>query len=527
MLDTVISGKLSRVLALAPLVLTAGCALLDPTPRAAGGWQGSTGPVPTRPARAGGRPSSSGSLPPTAEHATLHGARSVTGAGQVHVRMLAPDEVQVGVPFEHILVVTNTGAGDLRDVTVTERLSRRFAAERSSPAHSSTDGDVLTWNLSTLPAGSSVSIRVLGSVLEPGKLDHCVEVASRTGLCAEMKAGKPLLTLLQTVGDRHFICDQIPIRLEVKNEGDVSAHGTKLAGLLGEGLALADGQREWEFPIDSLAPGTSRRFTVAARALRTGQHTSSARLSATGTAPVTDTATLQVGKPVLKLVKTGDEKQLLGRPLSARLKLSNTGDAPALNVVVRDSLPVGATAAKVSAGGEVREGTIEWRLPALPAGKEASFAYVLRTDKTGDFINRATASAVCADAASATQRVTVNGIPAILLEVIDVRDPVEVGQTATYVIVATNQGSATGTNITIACEVEDTQSILDATGETAASVDGRKVTFAPLPALAPKEKATWRVDVKALRAGDVRFKARMTSDQLGRPVTETEATQLY
>ena len=45
--------------------------------------------------------------------------------------------------------------------------------------------------------------------------------------------------------------------------------------------------------------------------------------------------------------------------------------------------------------------------------------------------------------------------------------------------------------------------------------------------MAPGEKATWTVTVKALKAGDVRFKTKMTSDQLGRPVEETEATNLY
>ena len=56
---------------------------------------------------------------------------------------------------------------------------------------------------------------------------------------------------------------------------------------------------------------------------------------------------------------------------------------------------------------------------------------------------------------------------------------------------------------------------------------GNTVTFQPLPSLAPKAKATWRVTVKALKAGDVRFTAVMNTDQLTRPVQETEATHLY
>ena len=53
------------------------------------------------------------------------------------------------------------------------------------------------------------------------------------------------------------------------------------------------------------------------------------------------------------------------------------------------------------------------------------------------------------------------------------------------------------------------------------------MVFAPLAKPAPKAKAEWRVVVKAVKAGDVRFKVTMNTDQLTRPVEETESTNLY
>ena len=55
----------------------------------------------------------------------------------------------------------------------------------------------------------------------------------------------------------------------------------------------------------------------------------------------------------------------------------------------------------------------------------------------------------------------------------------------------------------------------------------RVVSFAPLARLAPGAKATWRVVVKAVKPGDVRFKVTMNTDQLRRPVEETESTEMY
>jgi hypothetical protein len=56
---------------------------------------------------------------------------------------------------------------------------------------------------------------------------------------------------------------------------------------------------------------------------------------------------------------------------------------------------------------------------------------------------------------------------------------------------------------------------------------GKTVSFAPLRTLESKGKATWRVIVRGVKAGDVRFKVTMSSDQLVIPVEQTEATHVY
>jgi len=121
----------------------------------------------------------------------------------------------------------------------------------------------------------------------------------------------------------------------------------------------------------------------------------------------------------------------------------------------------------------------------------------------------------------------IEGIPAILLEVVDLEDPVEVGKEETYVIMATNQGSADGTNISISCILEPNARFLSSKGPTEAMIKGDTIVLGPIKKLAPNAKATWRVNVKAVKNGDVRFKVAMTSDQIERAVEETEATTFY
>ena len=144
-------------------------------------------------------------------------------------------------------------------------------------------------------------------------------------------------------------------------------------------------------------------------------------------------------------------------------------------------------------------------------------------------VSEASAQAICADIVKAQHAATVHGIPAVLLEVVDVDDPVELEKQTTYIITVTNQGSTDATNIKIKARADDKQELVTSSGPTTGMVSGRNITFASLASLAPKQSAAWRVNVKALSPGSVRFKVKMTSDQLegGAPVEETEATTLY
>jgi uncharacterized repeat protein (TIGR01451 family) len=102
-----------------------------------------------------------------------------------------------------------------------------------------------------------------------------------------------------------------------------------------------------------------------------------------------------------------------------------------------------------------------------------------------------------------------------------------VGSELTYTIKVLNQGSAVGTNIAINCTLPPEEEYVSSTGPTKAKVVGKSVNFAPIPSLAPKAEAVFKLKVKALAAGDVRFKVEMNSDQITRPVMETESTNLY
>ncbi len=172
-------------------------------------------------------------------------------------------------------------------------------------------------------------------------------------------------------------------------------------------------------------------------------------------------------------------------------------------------------------------GVVTWKVGDLAPGETKDVTMKLQLDEPGTLFTMATAKAFCAETTSDSCRTELEGIPAVLLEVVDTSDPIEIGGMETYIITVTNQGTTEDTNIVITALLEDTMEYVSSSGPTKATVSGNKVVFDALPVLAKGVDVSWKVNVKAIGEGDVRFRTTMDTDELGRVVLETEATKFY
>ena len=231
------------------------------------------------------------------------------------------------------------------------------------------------------------------------------------------------------------------------------------------------------------------------------------------------------GSPSVSITKECPSIRYVGRNAEFKITVSNTGSGDAQNVVVTDRIPAGINFLSADNGGSRQGNNLVWRIGTLPAGKSVVLMSKFACNTIGDFTNTATVQYCASDEASCNLQV--KGIPAILIECVDNPDPIEVGSNVTYTITVTNQGTAVGTNIRLACTLPPQEEFVSADGPTRGNGSGKSVTFDPLPSLAPKATATFRVVVKGASVGDVRFRVEMNSDQLTSPVMETESTNIY
>jgi uncharacterized repeat protein (TIGR01451 family) len=448
--------------------------------------------------------------------------------GIVQLDKIMPNEVGLNKSFNYTIKISNLTESNLTDIIITEILPANFKYMSSNPS-AKTDENKLIWDIDSLGPKAHKQFTVSGMATYTESLKYCTTVITPViPACANVQVIQPELKLAKTAPPEALLCDLIPVRYVVTNAGTGSIQNVKITENLPAGLRTTDGRGELVFDAGTLGAGQSRQFTAELRATQTGTFVSSAVASSTTGLRVESAATTtSIGMPVLSINKTGPDHLYIGRPAAYEITITNKSDVPAKNTTLEDTIPDGVSGVKATAGAKLSGSKLIWEFGTLEPNASKNVRVTYTPTQAGTIINSATASAYCAEAVTSTIRTTVTGIPALALEVVDVEDPVRVGSRATYVIRVENQGSATATNIRIACILENNVQYVSSAGATASSQEGQTIRFFPLGSLAPKAQAAWRVIVEAVRPGDVRFKAILNADQLTRPVEETESTHIY
>lgn len=444
------------------------------------------------------------------------------------IHQVMPREVRVNQPYTYEIHVTNITGGTLQSVVVTNDNLQNVDVTGSTPNYTKTGSGALTWALGDLGPCKTSVIKVTGRAGKTGISSNCLTATYANTLCASTTVVSPDLLLTKAVPDQVLLCDPITIRYEVKNSGTGIAENVVVRDTLPAGLTTLDGKTSVELPVGNLAAGQSKPLAVNVKAAQTGRFASAATANAAGdlTAKSADPGTTVV-QPVLSIAAKCSETSFLLRDITYSWTVKNTGKVASNNTVVTANVPAGATFVSATEGGVSAPAGVTWNLGTLAPDQSRTVAMTVKPGAIGTYRADATAAGTCAVAVKDGCATNVKGIPAILLEVVDLTDPIEVGQNETYVITVTNQGSAPDNNIKIVCELPPEMEFVSGSGASNATANGKTVTFAALPNLAPKAKAEFRLIVRTTAEGDIRFKTTLTSDQFKRPIEETESTNIY
>ena len=447
-----------------------------------------------------------------------------TSTDLISIYKHVPKEVSLGDSYVMKMVITSLA--DVADVKVEDILPDGASYVKSEPS-AKQSGNQLTWTFERMNANESKEINVTLKANKEGELLSCATFAAIPYGCLTTSVGQPVLAIEKTGPEKATLNDEVTYTITVRNTGTAVAKNVVITDTVPNGLVHSTGNSSLTFDVGDLAPNESRQESVTFQATNRGKVCNPAVATSDNADRVSDQACTEIVEQKLEIVKTGPKEQYLGKVAKYTIKVSNPGDVTLTDVDLTDIAPSQTRIVKAK-GGSTSGNRATWTVPQIKAGETLEFDIALTTDTLGNHCNEA-AVRVAEGLTGESSACTVwKGYPALLLEVIDTVDPLQIDEETTYEIRVTNQGTAVDTDVGITVRFPAEITPVTTSGATKAFVEGQTVKFSVYPELAPKEVIEFAVQAKATQIGDARLKVELISGSLGgRPVNEEESTHVY
>ena len=318
------------------------------------------------------------------------------------------------------------------------------------------------------------------------------------------------------------------LRITVSNPGTGIATGVVLEERIPQGMQHPAGA-ELEYEIGDLKPGESKKLDLPLVANRAGMVTNILGARANGNLKAEHKLEFEVLAPQLDVAMEGPKRRYLERQATYQVSVTNPGTAPAKQVELIASLPPGLKFVSANNAGYYEETTrtVRWRLEELPANETGSVELVTMPIQPGQHSLKVRTVAEKGLTAEKEQPVIIEGVAAILFQVADTADPIQVGEETTYEVHVVNRGSKAASDVRLEVIMPPELKPLAAEGPARHSVDGSRVYFDGLATLAPKAETTYRIRAKSLKAGDLRTRFQLQTSDMQSPVTKEENTRVY
>jgi len=458
------------------------------------------------------------------------GAKQLEGvqSPQLMIQKLVPKEIQVGKPASFRTVVKNVGQIPACAVEIHDLVPKGTSLRGTVPrATTGTRGEIV-WTLGTLGPGEETAVEMQLIPTTEGEIGSVATVLFGADASARCVATRPQLVIETSAPRKVLIGDKVNLTITISNPGTGTATGVVIEERIPPGLQHPAGT-ELEYEVGDLKPGESRKLELPMTAGRPGPLTNQLNARGDGNLRAEDKFDIEVLAPQLDVVMEGPKRRYLERQATYQLSVTNPGTAPAKQVELAASLPQGLKFVSANNAGYYEETTrtVRWRLEELPANETGSVELVTLPVEAGQYSLKLRGTAQKGLTAEKEQPVMVEGLAAILFQVADSADPLELGGETTYEVHVVNQGSKAASNVRLSVVMPPELKATAADGPSRHSVEGDRITFDSLARLAPKADTTYRIRAKALKAGDLRVRFQLLTDDMQTPVTKEESTRVF
>jgi uncharacterized repeat protein (TIGR01451 family) len=465
----------------------------------------------------------------------------VQPAAPLAMHIVAPTQGAVGSILTYRVEIRNNTAQAARGIGVTCPVPAGATFVSSNP-QATVAGRQLQWQLADLPGAAATAVDISFRPDAAVTLSFCVDVRSASGTLLRACPNTPIvgsivqppagqvppgnvppppgatsqLSVSMTGPQSARIGEEVTFRITVTNAGPTAATRLIVTDTFDPGLVHRKATSPIERDLEDIAAGQSRAFDVTFRVTQAGQLCNNVTVTGQGGLSASARAcVLGLANPTVSLRVTNRPASVAaGQKVLFNIEVQNTGEGDLTDLVVacRTDPPLRPTQAtqfgdqpakvtKTDAGYELSP----WRFLRLPPGRSIS----LEVECQGEL----PAASACArvsvtsregarEEKTACLAVAAAANP-LLLTLGSSADPVKTGEEVGYVLSVTNNGKAPLTNLAVQFTLSSHLSPPRAPEKnpTPSRVEGRTLSFDPLPQLRPGETQTYRIRAQAQRTG--------------------------
>ncbi len=461
------------------------------------------------------------------ESKKVQSAAQSTGTPVVKLDWQLHGDINVGQECECSLVVSNSSntAADAVLVEANFPASVRLLSATPEPTESV---DRLVWEFDHLDANEKIDIRIHLIPSIPGELATSANVRFTGTSTAKFHVAEPRLLVTMKGPEHAVVGDPATQMVTISNPGTGVAQNVVLEATIPEGLEHSKG-KNLSIGVGSLGPGESRSVRLALAAAHGGDHI--VLVQAHGDAGLKQRAasSIKVIAPSLDVKIDGPSLRYINRSGKYKLTVINDGGAASNNVRVYHEIPEGFEFVKASNGGKTDSSGkgITWYVGHLDSGQSVDLSVELMAKTIGDFEHHVRVTADEGSHKEVKLPATVEGSAALVLVVDDRDDPIEIGSETWIEARVENRGSKAAANMGISIELPLGVELIDAEGPSGHISESGLLIFKSIDELQPGKTVTYRLRLVGQEAGNMRFRARLTSDSIQQPLIVEELTKFY